>query len=177
VEDCFLRVKLTEREVLSPLGEVQDRKIELNSLPYDFDKVSLVDNTKPGANLILKVLSESVGNREFLWVRKPAGAPATEEQIQKAASSDLAILALGDCGSCTSWVILDAIRLEEREIPTISICSDHFAPFARQLAESHGMKDLRILEVKHPIAGRTSGEVEEKSLEIVPNLLYVLQIP
>lgn len=172
-----MRVKLTEKEVLSPLAESQKKNIEINPFPNDFDKVSLADNTKPGADVILKVLSESLGNREFQWIRKPAGAPATEEQIQKAASSEVAIVALGDCGSCTSWVILDAIRLEERGIPTISICSDHFTPFARQLAESHGMKDLRILEVKHPIAGLNSAEVEEKALNIVPNLLYLLQIP
>jgi hypothetical protein len=170
-------VKLTEREVLNPLGEVQDNKLDLNPLPYDFDKVSLVDNTKPGANIILKVLSKSLGNREFLCVKKPAGAPATEEQIKKAASSDVAILALGDCGSCTSWVVLDAIRLEEEGTPTISICSDYFAPFARNLAESHGLKCLRILEIKHPIAGLESDEVEEKALKIVQNLLYLLQIP
>lgn len=78
-----MKVKLTEREVLNPLGEVQDNKLDLNPLPYDFDKVSLVDNTKPGANIILKVLSKSLGNREFLCVKKPAGAPATEEQIKK----------------------------------------------------------------------------------------------
>ncbi|WP_342451626.1 UGSC family (seleno)protein [Methanobacterium petrolearium] len=170
-------MKLTEREVLNPLGEVQDNKLDLNPLPYDFHKVSLVDNTKPGADIILKVLSEALGNREFLWVKKPAGAPATEEQIKKATSSDVAILALGDCGSCTSWVILDAIRLEKEKIPTISICSDHFAPFARNLAESHGLKDMRILEIKHPIAGLNSGEIKEKTLKIVQNLLYVLQIP
>jgi len=172
-----LKVKLTEREVLNPLGEVQDNKLDLNPLPYDFDKVSLVDNTKPGANIILKVLSKSLGNREFLCVKKPAGAPATEEQIKKAASSDVAILALGDCGSCTSWVVLDAIRMEEEGTPTISICSDYFAPFARNLAESHGLKCLRILEIKHPIAGLESDEVEEKALKIVQNLLYLLQIP
>ncbi|NYB50946.1 MAG: hypothetical protein HVN35_00020 [Methanobacteriaceae archaeon] len=172
-----MRVKLTEREVLNPLGEVEKTKINLNSFPYDFNRVSLVDNTKPGAEIILKVLSESMGKREFMWVRKAAGAPATEEQIQSAASSEVAILALGDCGSCTSWVILDAIRLEEYGTPTISICSDHFAPFARQLAESHGMRDLRILEIEHPLAGLTRDEVEDKTLKIVPNLLYLLQIP
>lgn len=172
-----MRVKLTEREVLNPLGEVQDKKLDLNPLPYDFEKISLVDNTKPGADIILKVLSETLGKRKFLWVRKPAGAPATDHQIKKAASSDVAMLALGDCGSCTSWVVLDAIRLEEEGIPTISICSDHFAPFARQMAESHGMGDLRIMEVEHPIAGLKSAEVEEKVLKILPTLLYLLQIP
>ncbi len=172
-----MRVKLTEKDVLNPLGKVEGKNLTLNPLPYDFDNVSLVDNTKPGAHTILKVLSESLGNRELMWVNKPAGAPATDQQIKKAASTDLAILALGDCGSCTSWVVLDAILLEERGIPTISLCSDHFAPFARELAQSHGLADLRILEVEHPIAGLSRDEVEEKAREIVPSFLYLLQIP
>jgi hypothetical protein len=33
------------------------------------------------------------------------------------------------------------------------------------------------LEIKHPIAGHESDEVEEKALKIVQNLLYLLQIP
>jgi hypothetical protein len=177
LEELFLRVKLTEKDVLNPLGKVKGKNIALNHLPYDFDRVSVVDNTKPGADIILKVLSESMGNRELQWVHKPAGAPATDFQIQKAASADLAILALGDCGSCTSWVVLDAIRLEERGIPTISICSDHFAPFARDLAKSHGLGDLRILEVEHPIAGLSIDEVNDKASKIVPSFLYLLQIP
>ncbi|MDO5835029.1 MAG: UGSC family (seleno)protein [Methanobacterium sp.] len=172
-----MRVKLTEKDVLNPLGKVNGKDISLNPLPYDFDRVSMVDNTKPGADIILKVLSESLGNRKLQWLHKPAGAPATDFQIQKAASADLAILALGDCGSCTSWVVLDAIRLEERGIPTISLCSDHFAPFARELAKSHGLSDLRILEVKHPIAGLSVEEVKEKASRIVPSFLYLLQLP
>jgi len=84
---------------------------------------------------------------------------------------------LADCGSCTSWVVLDAIRLEEMGVPTISICSDQFTPFARELASAHGMDDLRLLEVEHPIAGSSPDEVEEKAFKIIPALKYLLQIP
>ena len=51
-----MRVKLTEKDVLNPLGKVEGKNLTLNPLPYDFDNVSLVDNTKPGAHTILKVL-------------------------------------------------------------------------------------------------------------------------
>ena len=172
-----MKVKLVEREVLDPLGKVQTDKLKINPLPEDFETFTLVDNTKPGARVILDILTESLGNRQFIMVKKPAGAPATPEQINKASSGEIAILALGDCGSCTSWVILDAIRLEKMGIPTISICSDHFAPFARELAKSHGMEELRILEVKHPVAGLSIDEVDEKARAIIPSFLYLLQIP
>lgn len=172
-----MKVRLVEREVLDPLGVVQADKLKVNPLPEDFEKVSILDNTKPGAEIILDILAESLGNREFIKVKKPAGAPATPEQIDNASSGEIVILALGDCGSCTSWVILDAIRLEKMGIPTISICSTHFAPFARELAKSHGMDELRILEIKHPIAGLSTDEVNEKARKLIPSFLYLLQIP
>jgi hypothetical protein len=169
--------KLVEKEVLNPLGDVETKRIDLNPFPDDFERVALVDNTKPGADLILATLKEALGNRVFIEVEKPAGAPATPDLLISAASAELAILALADCGSCTSWVVLDAIRLEEMGVPTISICSDHFTPFARELASAHGMDDLRLLEVEHPIAGFSPDEVEEKAFKIIPALKYLLQIP
>lgn len=49
-----MRVKLTEKDVLNPLGEVEGKNLTLNPLPYDFNNVSLVDNTKPGAQSYLR---------------------------------------------------------------------------------------------------------------------------
>jgi hypothetical protein len=169
--------KLEEREVLNPLADVNVARIDLNPFPDDFERVALVDNTKPGADVTLTTLKEALGNRVFKEVKKPAGAPATRNQLEKAASAELAILALADCGSCTSWVVLDAVRLEEMGVPTISIISDHFTPFARKLASAYGLDDLRFLEVKHPIAGLSDDEVEEKVLKLIPALKYLLQIP
>ncbi|MEN6328800.1 MAG: UGSC family (seleno)protein [Methanobacteriaceae archaeon] len=169
--------KLVEKEVLNPLADVEAGRIHLHPFPDDFEKVSLVNNTKPGADIILATIKGALGNRDFIEVEKPAGAPATQKQLEEAASAELAILALADCGSCTSWVVLDAIRLEEMGVPTISLCSDHFTLFARELASAHGADDLRLLEVEHPIAGLSDDEMEEKVLKIIPALKYLLQIP
>jgi hypothetical protein len=109
--------------------------------------------------------------------KKPAGSPATIKQLEKAANSEIVILALGDCGSCFSWIILDAIRLEKMGRSTISICSDRFLNFAHELAKSHGAEDLNILSIKHPVAGHSKEEIEEKTLQILPSLRYLLQIP
>ena len=177
MEDFLMPTRLVEKEVLNPLADVEVDNIDLNPFPDDFERVALVDNTKPGADMILATLKKALGNRVFFELKKPAGAPATRHQLEKAASAELAILALADCGSCTSWVVLDAIRLEEMGIPTISIISDHFTPFARKLASTYGLEDLRLLEVEHPIAGLADDEVEEKAFKIIPALKYLLQIP
>ncbi len=172
-----MKVKVVEKDVLNPLAEILMVKEELNPIPYDFESVSLLDNTKPGANVILELLKENLGKRKFVKVNKPAGSPATIKQLETAANSEIVILAVGDCGSCSSWVILDAIRLEKMGRPTISICSDRFLNFAHELAKSHGAEDLNILSIKHPVAGLSTEEIEEKTLQILPSLKYLLQIP
>jgi hypothetical protein len=172
-----MRVKVVEKEVLNPLADLDSVKIDLNSIPYDFETVSLVDNTKPGADIILKFLAENLGKRKFIDVKKPAGAAATNQQLKKACKGDIALLALGDCGSCSSWVVLDAIRLEKMGTPTIAICSTSFSDFAHELAGSHGAQDLNILSVEHPIAGLSKEQIEGKIRKILPALRYILQIP
>ena len=108
-------------------------------------------------------------------MKKAAGAPATLNSLKQLLRLKL-FLALGDCGSCSSWVILDAIRLEKMGIPTISICSDRFLNFAHELAKSHGAEDLSILSVEHPIAGLSNDEIEEKNtakLFLLLNIFYI----
>jgi hypothetical protein len=168
---------LNPKEVLNPLAEMDSDQIILNSLPDDFETVALVDNTKPGADTILATIEKELGNRDFLLIKKPAGAPANDYQIKKAIKSDIVIIALGDCGSCTSWVVLDALRIEKLGTPTITICSDHFSNFAREISRSHGAQDLRILEIEHPIAGLSGEKIENKTVKMMRTLQYLLQIP
>ena len=172
-----MQIKIVEKDILDPLGDIDPVKLDLNPIPYDFEFVSLVDNTKPGADIILSSLAETLGKRKFITVKKPAGAPATTEQLERAAEGEIALIALGDCGSCSSWVILDAIRLEKKGVPTISICSERFTEFAHELAKSHGAEHLRIISVEHPIAGLSNDEIQTRTLPIIPSLKYILQIP
>ena len=171
-----MNVKVIEKDLMNPLAEIDEVNLDLNQIPFDLEYVTLLDNTKPGADLILGFVEENLGNRKFTWVQKPAGAPATIKQLRTAAKSEIVVLALGDCGSCSSWVILDAIRLEKMGIPTISICSDRFSPFAHELAKSHGAKDLNILSLEHPIAGLSEEEIYKKTIKILPSLLNTLKI-
>ncbi len=175
-----MKVNVTERDVMNPLADFGGENIELNKIPSEISKISLFDNTKPSADVILETISSQLKRQiteiEIIHAEKPAGAGASNDQLQKAAQGDVSILALGDCGSCTTWVILDAIRLEKEGVATISICSHKFVPFARNLAQAHGAENLRILEVDHPIAGREKGEVVEKTLKIVPEIKEILGI-
>ena len=172
-----MNVKVIERDVLNPLADRDAVKLDITPMPESIGRISLFDNTKPNADLILNIVENKLDNSLlFNHPKKPAGAPATIEQIEEAAESDVSILALGDCGSCTTWVILDALRLEKKGTPTISICSSKFANFAHELAEAHGMSDLRIMEIGHPIAGQSPEQVKMKVEHIIPEIQKMLKI-
>ncbi|MGO9387277.1 MAG: UGSC family (seleno)protein [Methanobacterium sp.] len=171
-----MKVKIVEKEILNPLAENEAIQLEINPIPENMNKISLFDNTKPNANEILNIIAENLNDINFIRVKKPAGAPATPKQLENATQADLSILALGDCGSCTTWVILDAIRLEKMKIPTICICSNKFIAFAHELARSNGMENLRIVEINHPIAAQSREQVEIKVKKILPEIKALLKL-
>lgn len=170
-----MKVKITERDVLNPLAETEIETIPLTSIPDSLRIISLFDNTKPGASVILDTIHKNLEGYDFTQAKKPAGASASPEEMDSAAEADLCILALGDCGSCTTWVILDALKLEKRGVPTICICSDEFSIYARELARSHGAENLRIVEIQHPIAGQTDTLIQKRTLKILPQLKRIIE--
>jgi len=170
-----MRVKVTEKEIMNPLGESAADKIKIMPVQGKINKISYFDNTKPNADIILNTIAENL-NIDKIMVEKPAGAPATDEQLKKAADADLSVIAVGDCGSCSTWVILDAIRLEKEGTPTISICSDEFFDYARSLAKSYGADDLRIVKIKHPLSGQKEEYVKAKTMESVIEIKKLLNI-
>ncbi|WP_414469837.1 UGSC family (seleno)protein [Methanobacterium sp. ACI-7] len=170
-----MRVNVIEKEVMDPLAETAAEKIEISNFPKKITKITYFDNTKPNADIILDTVKEKL-NIEPIEAIKPAGAPATEEQMEMAKKGDVIILALGDCGSCTTWVILDAIRLEKEGTPTICICTHKFTDYAHSLAKAQGVEDLRIVEINHPIAGLKDDEVELKTQKIIPEIKNILNL-
>ncbi len=169
-----MNIKIIEKDVLNPLAESEALKLEINPIPENINEISLFDNTKPNANEILNIIADNLNKINFERVKKPAGAPATLKQFKKATQADLSILAIGDCGSCTTWVILDAIRLEKEKIPTISICSNKFTTFAHELARSNGVENLRIVEIEHPIAAQSREQIGIKVKKILPEIKAIL---
>lgn len=170
-----MRVNVVEKEVMDPLGESASYYVKISSIPKKINKITYFDNTKPNADVILNTVKEHL-NIDSVVAQKPAGAQATEEQIEIAKNGDVIILALGDCGSCTTWLILDAIRLEKEGKSTICICTYKFADYGKSLAKAQGAEDLRIVEIEHPIAGLKESEVREKTGKVIPEVKNLLNI-
>jgi hypothetical protein len=69
-----MKVKIVEKDVLNPLAEIEAIKLEVNPIPENINKISLFDNTKPNANLILKIIAE--GNKTC---RRPCNTTTTRK--------------------------------------------------------------------------------------------------
>lgn len=120
-------------------------------------RIGLLDNSKAGASVIVESLAARLRARgsavELVRVRKThASLPLEPAQADVLAGTDIVLAALGDCGSCTSWVVHDAVTLENRGVPAVVACSTPFETFARTQAVALGRPGLRILTLEHPIA-------------------------
>ncbi len=64
-----MNVKIMERDVLSPLADTEFNKIVLNPIPDRIGSISLLDNTKSGANIVLETIRGILGYSKVFKAR------------------------------------------------------------------------------------------------------------
>ena len=158
-------------EIFNPCGVVTtedrpmaDRKNELNGL-----RLAILDNSKWNANKLLRgaaaALSDQIEFSEVNYYVKTHGfsSDAPAEMIAKiAAENDVVLTAIGDCGSCCSCCIRDAIALEERGLPTAPIITTEFVNETKLTRSAVGMPSLKPVVIDHPVSSITDEEVNAR---------------
>ena len=89
------------------------------------------------------------------------GRVAAEEYAAVLARADMAIVGLGNCGSCTSWTIADALQAAVTGIPTIAVATAHFEALAKNLARRGGRSGLRLHILPYPLDILPRSEVDD----------------
>lgn len=84
-------------------------------------------------------------------------AKAMEEFLN---SIDIAVVGLGNCGSCTGWTIRDALAAAAKGLPTTAVCTEVFEELGQQLAKHGGRSGLRIHILPYPLNEKLREEVE-----------------
>jgi hypothetical protein len=141
-------------------------------------RVAFVDNSKVNADLFLshlRPLLEARGARPGVTVRKLA--PKDElgaADLDQLARHDAVIQCLGDCGTSTSMSVFDGVRLEQRGVPTATVCSSAFHGAARSQAAGRGLACLPIVEVLHPMHTAPAEVVRERAETAVDDLVGAL---
>lgn len=113
-----------------------------------------------------------IATRRF---RKPTNtrtAPVgTLQEI--AACCGAVVIALSDCGSCTSCATHDLDDLDRRGIPGVSVITEAFAdPFATQ-CRAIGFDGASVV-VPHPVQNRTTAELHAMAEAALPRILEAL---
>jgi len=124
--------------------------------PWDELRFALVDNSKPGAIPLLDGIADTLGiadARRVTIAKQMAPKPLDDDErrvIQE--RCDVAVLAVGNCGSCCSWTCHDAVKVTaDLGIPSVLVVTTPFERIGRQVATSLGYPDLPIVAVEHPV--------------------------
>jgi hypothetical protein len=100
-----------------------------------------------------------------LWRSNQGRTGAAGELVAQAldeflAGIDIAVVGLGNCGSCTGWTIHDALTAAARDLPTTAVCTAMFEELGRNLAQRGGRSGLRIHVLPYPLNEKLREEVE-----------------
>ena len=132
----------------------------------------VLDNSKWNANKILRgsasALSESIRFATVnYYVKHSFSKDAAPELIQQiAAENDIVLTAIGDCGSCTSCCIRDAITLERLGVPSAAIITTEFVRETELTRTAVGMKGLVPVVIDHPVSSITEADVEVRVAQV-----------
>lgn len=161
-----------EFELVSPaleLASAQPVRIAPGLEDLAGSAVGLVDNGKWNAATLLRAVRTLLAER-FGTAEGPVAAKqhynrdlSEQEQSELAGGAQVALAAIGDCGSCTSYTVRDAVVLEGLQVPTVALVTEPFVPLARGLATTMGMPRIRIVAIPHPLYGISEEDLAERA--------------
>ena len=158
----------TTTEIFDPRGvvDIQSRPLAQRKTQLSGLRLGILDNSKWNANKLLRgaaaALAEQIELAEVNYYVKTHGfsTDAPPEMIQQIADeNDIVLTAIGDCGSCCSCCIRDAIALEDLGLPAAPIITTEFVNETRLTRIAVGMPDLRPVVIDHPVSSITAEEV------------------
>jgi len=135
-------------------------------------RLAVLSNTKWNAAKLLRATVRALTEQGLTFAavqhydKEHFSSPASDEVIDRiAADNDIAITAIGDCGSCCSACVNDGVRLEQAGLPTAVIVTTEFEHEARLQREARGMADLQLVVVSHPISSLTLEQLDGRAVE------------
>jgi hypothetical protein len=160
--------------VYDPRGVVESASVPIATRPKKLDglRLAILDNSKWNANKVLRAsLAALEKTMKFgqinYYVKHSFSKDAAPELIAEiAANNDLVLTAIGDCGSCCSCCIRDAVALERLGIPSAAIITTEFERETELTRAAIGMRGLIPIVIDHPVSSITQAEVEVRAAQV-----------
>ena len=142
-------------------------------------RLAVLDIAKVGSEVFVDQVETTLrGCADSLDIERGIAPPSrgmSEDQLAAIAERcDGAVLALADCGTCSSWTLLDAIELNRRGCRAVLVTTEPLRPTIDALAGRLGMSSLPVVEVALPNREQTSDEVTATALAAGPQLVEAL---
>jgi len=143
------------------------RKAKLEGL-----RLGVLDNAKWNANKLLRGASAALGEAiKFgavnYYVKQSFSKDAAPELIAEIArDNDIVLTAIGDCGSCCSCCIRDAVALEKLGVPAAAIITTEFVRETQLTRQALGMPDFEPVVIDHPVSSITQEEIGTRVRQI-----------
>ncbi|MCV7079239.1 UGSC family (seleno)protein [Mycobacterium szulgai] len=163
--------------IYDPCGVVEVTAIPMAPRPTSIEglRLGVLSNTKWNAAKLLRATVRELTEHGIAFAsvtyydKHHFSSDASPELIsQIAAENDVALTAIGDCGSCCSACVNDGVRLEAAGVPTVVIVTTEFELEARLQRESRGMAGLEPAVATHPISSLTLEQLDGRAAEIAP---------
>lgn len=169
-------------EFLDPLGSGNDAAFEPAARVPDLrgKTVGLLDNGKTNADkflrMVAKILSDEFEVGEVKMYHKATlSKPAPLEVIEQMSKEvEVAVTGIGDCGSCSTNSVHDAIELEKLGVPTVAVCTEAFRPGLQTLTKMRGMPKYRFAIVPHPLGVLFDDKLQERAELAAPQVVQIL---
>jgi hypothetical protein len=142
------------------VAPVAPRKPKLDGL-----RLGVLDNSKWNANKLLRgacaALSEGIRFAAVnYYVKHSFSKDAAPELIAHIVrENDIVLTAIGDCGSCCSCCIRDAVALEKLGVPSAAVITTEFVRETQLTRQALGMPDFEPVVIDHPVSSITQEEI------------------
>jgi len=160
--------------VYDPRGVIDPVVTSIAPRPKTLDglRLGVLDNSKWNAGKLLRgaaiALGKTIAFKDVRhYVKHSFSMEAAPELIAEiAGNSDIVLTAIGDCGSCTSCCIRDAIALERLGIPTAAVVTTEFVRETELQRSALGMDGLLPIIIRHPVSAITHAEIADRIQQI-----------
>jgi hypothetical protein len=142
--------------------------------------IGFLDNTKDNVaelfdDMIVQMATTHPAMRAVRCRKDRFSGPAELALIDRLAlECDAVIVAAGSCGSCTALSVLDAVALEARGVPAVTICTSGFEEAAKAQARALGMPEHPILVIGHPLGTMPRTEIRRQAQSAWKQAISVL---
>jgi hypothetical protein len=139
-------------------------------------RLTLIDNGKPRARELLQMIAEGLRKRSAVGsvhvVSKGSASRVLDdaEVASLAATSDVVIAGLGDCGACSACSLADAIRMEAVGVPATVLISDVFTGHIASFAVTMGLPGYHSAVVPHPVSSKNDVQLARFAADVTEQI-------